>query len=54
VGLPLYLAEVSLHNLEVLFEVGSQIQPPFIVRLDCCGQDAYFKIRAAAENPRPD
>jgi hypothetical protein len=23
-GLPLYLAEVGLHNLEVLFEVGSQ------------------------------
>jgi hypothetical protein len=29
-GLPLYLAEASLHNLEVLFEVGSQVPPlPF-------------------------
>jgi hypothetical protein len=29
-GLPLSLAEVRLHNLEVLFEVGSQVQPlPF-------------------------
>jgi len=26
-GLPLYLAEVSLHNLELFFEVGSQVQP---------------------------
>jgi hypothetical protein len=26
-GLPLYLAEVGLHNPEALFEVGSQVEP---------------------------